>query len=58
MSDLQKITQNVDLSDMTRKHNIAMNGHIGHARNLSQSINFAEEKFRAPGWGKNVQSLK
>ena len=47
---------------MSRMHQIGMQGHIGHGRNLSCSINFFDqenkEKFRAPGWGTNVANMK
>ena len=58
LTDLQSLTQNVDLADMTRKHQIAMNGHMGHARNLSQSIHIIEERVRDPGWGQDKEVLK
>ena len=47
---------------MTRMHNIGMNGHVGHARNMSCSINMYDqankEKLRNAGWGLDVENLK
>ena len=57
VNDLQRLTQNVDLGDMTRRHQIAMNGHMGHARNLSQSIHIIEERVRDAGWGHDKEIL-
>lgn len=43
-------------------HNIGMNGHVGHARNMSCSINMYDqankEKLRNAGWGLDVENLK
>ena len=58
LTELQTLTQNADLGDMTRKHQLAMNGHMGHGRNLSQSIHITEEKERLPGWGSKLVSLQ
>ena len=62
-SPLRKLTQQAELSDITRKHQIAMHGHIGHVRNLTQPINFASSEQGQPncflpGWGLKNEALK
>lgn len=59
-SPLKKLTHSTDIDNMTRKHQLAMNGHVGHGRNLTQSINFTEELngfSYQPGWGLNNSKL-
>ena len=65
--ELKKLTFNTKTSvpeGLTRKHNIAMNGHIGHGRNLSQSINFmtfnyeGKGNYPAIGFGTDIEILK
>ena len=34
-SPLKKLTHSTDMDNLTRKHQLAMNGHIGHGRNLT-----------------------
>ena len=63
VSPLRHLTQEPDLSKLTRKHNIAMNGHVGHGRNLTQSINFLSSGQYQPdtfalGWGLDKEELK
>ena len=41
MIDLKSlVSEPVQLSKLTRKHNLAANGRIGHARNLSSNVTF------------------
>ena len=50
--EIRKLTFNTKTSvpnGLTRKHNLAMNGHIGHGRNLSQSINFMTFNYERKG---------
>lgn len=35
ISALKKLTHSTDIDNMTRKHHLAMNGHVGHGRNLT-----------------------
>ena len=62
-SPLRELTHQSDLSAIARKHNIAMDGQVGHGRNLSQSINFAstadcQANGFLPGWGVLRADLK
>ena len=54
-SPLSHLTNSVDLREFSRQHVLALNGHLGHGRKLSQSINFKEENNQLvgtkTGWG-------
>ena len=51
---------------MTRKHNLAAQGHLGHGRNLSQTVEFLrrvdqdhDQHFdRGVGWGHDKTNLR
>lgn len=62
-SQLNKIPQEVDLNKLTRMHNISMNGHVGHGRNMAQATNFGSMDKCQPngyqhGWGLDREELK
>lgn len=60
MIDLKSLVREpTELSKLTRKHNIAADGQIGHARNLSSDVSFKSQLFELdkdqkvdykPGW--------
>ena len=63
ISPLKGLTHKEDISDISRKHNITMNGHIGHGRNLTQSTNFSTQGMVQPhqkmaGWGTDKLHLR
>ena len=52
MSELKNLTFNTKTTrndGLTRKHNIAMDGHVGHGRSLSHSINFMNFNYEGKG---------
>ena len=55
----QLVREPTQLNKLTRKHNIAADGQIGHARNLSSDISFKSQLLQLdkdqrvdykPGW--------
>ena len=62
-SPLRKFTQEVDIKNITRAHNVFMQGQIGHGRNNTQSINFQTKGLCQAngfmhGWGLREDKLK
>ena len=43
-SPVKKLTYNTQIQGLTRKHNLAMDNHIGHGRTLTHSIDFRDTK--------------
>jgi hypothetical protein len=66
--DLKSLVQQpTQLNELTRKHNLAARGQIGHARNLSSKITFKNQLLELdkdqrvdyrPGWKVNNSDLK